>query len=215
MIRVVVVDDNDVIRSGLRAVLSTTDDIRVVGEAATGREAIERSDDVNPDVVLLDVRMPVMDGVTAAGPLSERAAVLMLTYSDEPEAVAGALRNGASGYLVHGHFRPADLIRAVRDVAAGRPAVADEVVPTVLEALRSGTPARPAVGLRAGDHPLTPREAEVMDAIARGLTNVEIADRLHVAEKTVKNNINRIYAKLQVDSRSEAIACWVGTDGAG
>lgn len=212
MIRVLVVDDNDVIRSGLSALIATIPDIEVVGEAATGREAIERTDALDPDVVLLDVRMPVMDGVTAAGPLSERTRVLMLTYADDPDVVAGALRNGASGYLVHGTFGPQELARCIREVAGDRTAVAPEVMPALLEALRSDAPASaPQLGLRAGGHDLTEREAEVMDAIARGRTNGQIAEELFLAEKTVKNTINRIYSKLAVTTRSGAIARWIGT----
>jgi DNA-binding NarL/FixJ family response regulator len=213
VIRVLVVDDNDVIRSGLRALLTTVAGVEVVGEAATGREAIARTEDLGPDVVLLDVRMPVMDGVSAAAVISQHARVLMLTYTDEPEAVAGALRNGASGYLVHGRFGTDELARSIRDVAAERPAISPAVVPALLEALRNDAPEPRALGLRAGDHPLTPREAEVMDAIAAGRSNAQIAGELHLAEKTVKNTINRIYAKLGASTRSEAIARWVGTDG--
>lgn len=214
MIRVLIVDDNDVIRSGLSALLATVPDVEVAGEASTGREAIARCDEVSPDVVLLDVRMPVMDGVTAAGPLSQHTRVLMLTYSDEPEVVAGALRNGASGYLVHGTFGAQELARAIRDVAGDRTAIAPDVMPALLDALRSGEPpAAPAMGLRAGDHGLTDREAEVMDAISRGASNAQIAAELFLAEKTVKNTINRIYSKLAVSTRSEAIARWVGTAG--
>jgi DNA-binding NarL/FixJ family response regulator len=216
VIRVLVVDDNDVIRSGLAALLASLPDVEVVGEAATGRQAIERADELSPDVVLLDVRMPVMDGVSAAGPLSERSKVMMLTYADEPDIVAGALRNGASGYLVHGTFGPDELARSIRDVACDRTAVAPQVVPALLEALRSDAPAAtPALGLRAGEHDLTTREAEVMDAIARGRTNAAIAEELFLAEKTVKNTINRIYTKLAVGTRSEAIARWIGTSDAG
>jgi DNA-binding NarL/FixJ family response regulator len=212
---VLVVDDNDVIRSCLVALLATVPDVEVVGEASNGREAIDQAAELAPDVVLLDVRMPVMDGVSAAGPLSERAHVLMLTYSDEPDVVAGALRNGASGYLVHGQFGPGELARAIRDVAGNRTAVSSDVVPALLEALRSDAAAGgpPRLGLRGGDHGLTRREAEVMDAIARGRSNAQIADELVLAEKTVKNTINRIYSKLHVTSRSEAIALWVGTAG--
>jgi DNA-binding NarL/FixJ family response regulator len=213
VIRVLVVDDNDVIRSGLRALLTTVAGVEVVGEAATGREAIARTEELAPDVVLLDVRMPVMDGVSAAAVISQHAQVVMLTYTDEPAAVAGALRNGASGYLVHGRFGTDELARAIRDVAAERPAVSPAVVPALLEALRDDVSAPPSLGLRAGDHPLTTREAEVMDAIAAGRSNAEIAGTLHLAEKTVKNTINRIYAKLGATARSEAIARWVGTDG--
>jgi DNA-binding NarL/FixJ family response regulator len=211
-IRVLIVDDNPVIRSGLAALVDSAPDLTVVGQGATGREAIDRTDELAPDVVLLDVRMPVMDGVTAAGPLSERATVLMLTYTEDRDAVAGALRNGASGYLVHGQFSPDDLLRAIRDVAASRPALSPTVVPMLLQELRDGAAAdAPTLGLRAGGHDLTPREAEVMDTIAAGLSNGQIAEKLFLAPKTVKNTINRIYVKLGVTSRGEAIARWVGT----
>lgn len=215
MIQVLVVDDNDVIRSGLLSLLAGLPDIEVVGEASTGREAIEQADRLSPDVVLLDVRMPVMDGVTAAGPLSHRAKVVMLTYSNEPTTVSGALRAGASGYLVHGQFSADDLARAIRDVAAERHAISDAAVPALLDALRSGGQERGGtrLGLRAGGHDLTEREAEVMDAIARGLSNTQIAEELFLAVKTVKNTINRIYVKLDVSARGEAIARWIGTDG--
>lgn len=212
MITVLVVDDNDIIRSGLRALLATLPDIEVVGEASTGREAIARTDELSPDVVLLDVRMPVMDGVTAAGPLSARTRVLMLTYADDPDVVAGALRAGASGYLVHGTFGPPELASAIREVAHDRTAVAPGVVPALLDALRNEAPAPSTpLGLRGEDHGLTDREAEVMDAIARGRANPRIAEELFLAEKTVKNTINRIYTKLGVTTRAEAIARWVGT----
>lgn len=215
MIRVLVVDDNDVIRSGLLSLLAGLPDIEVAGEASTGREAIEQADRLSPDVVLLDVRMPVMDGVTAAGPLSQRAKVVMLTYSDEPTTVSGALRAGASGYLVHGQFNADDLARAIRDVAAERHAISDAAVPALLDALRSDGQERSdtGLGLRAGGHDLTEREAEVMDAITRGLSNTQIAEELFLAVKTVKNTINRIYVKLGVSARGEAIARWIGTDG--
>lgn len=212
MIRVLIADDNDVVRTGLRALLAGAPDVEVVGEAATGREAIERAEQHRPDVVLLDVRMPVLDGVGAARRLSEIAQVMMLTYTDDPETVASALRHGAGGYLVHGTFRPEELFAAIRDLAASRPAVSPTVMPAVLAALRDGAD-DPALGLRVGDHGLTPREAEVMDAIAAGRSNGEIADELHLAPKSVKNVINRIYAKLQVTTRGAAIARWLGTDG--
>lgn len=217
MIHVLVVDDNDVIRSGLLSLLAGLPDVEVIGEASTGREAIEQADRLSPDVVLLDVRMPVMDGVTAAGPLSQRAKVVMLTYSDEPAAVSGALRAGASGYLVHGQFSADDLARAIRDVSAERHAISDAAVPALLDALRGDMDDRAGsgLGLRAGGHDLTEREAEVMDAIARGRSNTQIAEELFLAVKTVKNTINRIYVKLGVAARGEAIARWIGTDGGG
>ena len=114
MIRVLIADDNAVIRQGVRALLTAgADDIEVVGEASNGREAIEQAELLNPDVVLLDIRMPVMDGVKAAERLTGRCRVMMLTYSDDEPMVAGAIRAGAHGYLVHGRFEPDELTRAV------------------------------------------------------------------------------------------------------
>jgi DNA-binding NarL/FixJ family response regulator len=106
VIRVLLVDDNAIVRRGIASLLADAPGIEVVGEAADGREAIEVARTVSPDVVCLDVRMPVMDGVAAAGPLSERAKVLMLSYSEDEQLVTGAIRNGAAGYLVHGRFEP-------------------------------------------------------------------------------------------------------------
>jgi DNA-binding NarL/FixJ family response regulator len=213
VIRILVVDDNDVVRSGVCALLATVPGLTVVAEAATGRDAIAKAEEQAPDIVLLDVRMPVLDGVSAARVLSEHAAVLMLTYSDEPEIIADALRNGAQGYLVHGTFTRDELVRAIRDVAADRPAIAASAMPGLLAALRADAAPSAALGLRAGDHPLSTREAQVMDLISTGRTNGEIAAELYLAEKTVKNAVNRIYTKLGVSTRAEAIARWVGTSG--
>jgi DNA-binding NarL/FixJ family response regulator len=213
VIRILVVDDNDVVRSGVCALLATVPGLTVVAEAATGRDAIAKAEEQAPDIVLLDVRMPVLDGVSAARVLSEHAAVLMLTYSDEPEIIADALRNGAQGYLVHGTFTRDELVRAIRDVAADRPAIAASAMPGLLAALRADGAPSAALGLRAGDHPLSTREAQVMDLISTGRTNGEIAAELYLAEKTVKNAVNRIYTKLGVSTRAEAIARWVGTSG--
>lgn len=204
MIRVLLADDNPVIRGGLRALLLTIDDVEVVGEAATGQEAIDRARVLRPDVVLLDVRMPVLDGVSAASRLSADTRILMLTYSDDPDIVTSAIRAGASGYLVHGTFDPIDLGEAIRTVHCGGSLLSQQATPAVFEALRSAPS-------RADDrHGLTEREREVMDLVARGLSNGEIAERLFVSDKTVKNHINHIYAKLAVDQRAQAVAVWLG-----
>lgn len=223
MIRVLIADDNAVIRSGLAGLLDVEDGIAVVAQASTGKDALHLARTHLPHVALLDVRMPVMDGLTAAGPLSELCRVLMLTYADDAEIVTGAIRAGAAGYLVHGTFTPEDLVRAVRDVHAGRNPVSPSVAPALFAAVRDGDapgsgpdddgralagvgPAR--VSSAAG---LTDREREVMDLVARGLPNQGIAERLFLSEKTVKNHINRAYAKLGVGNRAQAIATWLGT----
>ena len=208
MIRVMIVDDNAVIRRGVAALLADAPDIDVVGEAGDGREAIRLAGDARPDVVLLDVRMPVMDGIAAAGPLSEKARVMMLTYSDEEEQVTGAIRAGASGYLVHGQFEADELVARIRQLAAGDTVLSPAVVGTVFEALRR-TPGSPDEA--SGPASLTPREREIMNLIAQGLTNGQIAARFVLSEKTVKNHVNRIYSKLEVSNRSQAAALWLGT----
>jgi DNA-binding NarL/FixJ family response regulator len=208
VIRVLIADDNAVIRHGVAALLeASADDITVVGEASTGREAVERARELRPDVVLLDVRMPVMDGVEAAGRLSGDFKVMMLTYGREEGQVTGAIKAGALGYLVHGRFEAEELERAVRDVAAGRTVVSPAVASIVFGAVRHG-----AEGLQDGDpYELTARELEVMQLVAKGRSNRQIADELVVSEKTVKNHVHNVYVKLGVQRRAEAIAKWLGT----
>jgi DNA-binding NarL/FixJ family response regulator len=203
MIRVLIADDNAVIRQGVRALLtSSADDIEVVGEASTGREAIEQAEVLAPDVVLLDIRMPVMDGVKAAERLSGQCKVMMLTYSDDEPMVAGAIRAGAHGYLVHGRFEPDELTRAVRDLADGKRIVSPSV----------GESREPGPRRETGPDSLTEREREVMGFIGRGRSNRDIAQELVISEKTVKNHIRAIYEKLGVASRAEAMAVWLGIE---
>ena len=208
MIRVMIVDDNAVIRRGVAALLEEADDIRLVGEAGDGREAIRVAGEAEPDVVLLDVRMPVMDGVEAAGPLAERARVMMLTYTDEQERVVAAIRAGAAGYLVHGQFDADELATRIRQLAAGETVLSPAIVGTVFEALRK-TPGSPDEA--DGPASLTEREQEIMNLISQGLTNRDIAERFVLSEKTVKNHVNRIYSKLGATNRAQATALWLGT----
>ncbi len=233
-LRVLVADDNPVVRAGLTALLGAHPDIEVVAQAVDGEEALRRAEDHRPDVILLDVRMPGTDGLTALPALAALAPVMMLTYSSEPEIVAEALRRGAAGYLVHGDFTAAELIEAVRDVRAGRsplspslgvsyepthefPEVASQSQPFMAQSSQSSD-TRPAHTTRVRhDVPnrsafgLSSREVEVMDLIASGMNNRQIAAACFISEKTVKNHINRIFAKLHSSSRSEAIAHWLGT----
>jgi DNA-binding NarL/FixJ family response regulator len=209
MTRVLIVDDNAVLRRGVASLLEVADGIQVVGEAGTGKEAIALAKECSPDVVLLDVRMPVMDGIEAAGPLSKIAKVMMLTYSEDEERVSAAIRAGASGYLVHGRFTPEELERAVTDLAAGRNVISPAVVSVVFDALREG----PGIKRETGPAALTEREAEIMNLLAQGRSNGAIAGELFISEKTVKNHINRIYAKLGVANRAEAIAAHLGVAG--
>jgi DNA-binding NarL/FixJ family response regulator len=208
MIRVMIVDDNAVIRRGVAALLEEADDIRLVGEAGDGREAIRVAGETKPDVVLLDVRMPVMDGVDAAGPLAEHARVMMLTYTDDQERVVAAIRAGAAGYLVHGQFGAEELADRVRQLAAGETVLSPAIVGTVFDALRR-TPGSPDEA--DGPASLTEREREIMNLISQGLTNRDIAERFVLSEKTVKNHVNRIYSKLGATNRAQATALWLGT----
>ncbi|WP_037640826.1 response regulator [Streptomyces bicolor] len=225
-LRIVVADDNPVVRAGLTALLSSHEDITVVAEATNGQEAEAAARDHRPDVILLDVRMPGVGGIEALPHLVRMAPVMMLTYSSESETVREALRRGAVGYLVHGEFTTDELVEAVRDIRRGGP---PRLTPTAAASLTEAntqlpTPTgnslerlsqvQPDVGqsssYRSGFQ-LSRREAEIMDLIASGMNNQQIAAACFISEKTVKNHINRIFAKLHSTSRAEAAAKWLGT----
>lgn len=208
-IRVLLVDDNAIVRRGIASLLGESGGIEVVGEASDGREAIARAGELRPDVVLLDVRMPVMDGVAAAGPLSERAKVLMLSYAEDEDIVTGAIRNGASGYLVHGRFDPEELEARITAIARGEMVLSPSVTPAVFDALRRA-PGIANDASETGIGSLTAREREVLNLLARGLSNRDIAEELVITHKTVKNHLSRIYEKIGAGSRAEAIALWLG-----
>ncbi|MEU0336952.1 response regulator transcription factor [Streptomyces sp. NPDC006193] len=231
-LRLLVADDNPVVRAGLTALLSGRPDTTVVAEAADGREAYEAALRHRPDVILLDVRMPGVDGISALPHLVRLAPVMMLTYSHETETVREALRLGAGGYLVHGEFTAEQLTRAVRDVREGRPHVTPGAAKALLASLKGDAPAHSLrqtpytvdtfslnplsqVQRRVGQssrsrYRLSTREAEIMDLIASGMTNQQIAAACFITEKTVKNHINRIFAKLHTTTRSQATAKWLG-----
>lgn len=217
-VRVLLVDDNALIRVGLRQVLEPVADIEVVAEAANGQEALEAADRFSPDVALVDVKMPVMDGLTLVERLRDHCRVVMLTNSDDARTITEALTRGACGYLVHGTFDPTLLAQVVRDAAAGAAMLSPGAATVVLDRLREAVDREPVGGRDIpGDanddlvEPLSAREREVMDLIAAGLSNPEIAARLYLSQKTVKNHINRIFTKVGATTRGEAIAGWVGT----
>jgi DNA-binding NarL/FixJ family response regulator len=209
-IRVIIVDDQAMVRAGFAALLNAQSDIDVVGDAADGAQALEVSGRTHPDVVLMDVRMPGMDGLEAARrlldpavPGAHRPKVLMLTTFDVDDYVYEALRAGASGFLLK-DAPPADLIAAVRVVAAGEALLAPSVTRRLIEDFaRTRPPKRhdPKVRLNG----LTPRETEVLELIARGLSNQEIAAKLVLAEQTVKTHIGRILGKLDLRDRAQAV----------
>ncbi|MEV6592010.1 response regulator transcription factor [Streptomyces acidicola] len=212
-IRVIIVDDQAMVRAGFAALLAAQSDIDVVGEAPDGRQGVELALRAHPDVVLMDVRMPEMDGLAAARELldpggsqeteSYRPKVLMLTTFDVDDYVYEALRAGASGFLLK-DAPPADLIAAVRVVAAGDALLAPKVTRRLIADFAQSRPAprrKRALRLKG----LTPRETEVLELIARGLSNQEIADHLVLAEQTVKTHIGRVLAKLDLRDRAQAV----------
>lgn len=210
-IRVVVADDQAIIRDGLVTVLGLLPDVEVVGAAADGAEAVALAVSERPDVVLMDLRMPVLDGVGATERISRDApdvAVLVLTTFADDESILTALRAGARGYLTKDAGR-AELAAAVRAVARGQSTFAPEVGARIIGSLTAAAPARAADrpdALVARFPTLTRREAEVLGLVADGLSNGEIASALFVGTSTVKTHINAIFAKLGVQSRPQAIA---------
>ena len=210
-IRVVVADDQAIIRDGLVTVLGLLPDVEVVGAAADGAEAVALAVSERPDVVLMDLRMPVLDGVGATERIPRDApgvAVLVLPTFADDESILTALRAGARGYLTKDAGR-AELAAAVRAVARGQSTFAPEVGARIIGSLTSAAPAGAADrpdGLVARFPTLTRREAEVLALVADGLSNGEIAGTLFVGTATVKTHINAIFAKLGVQSRAQAIA---------
>ncbi|MFD5089744.1 response regulator [Amycolatopsis thailandensis] len=202
-IRVVIADDQALVRTGLRMILDNADDIDVVGEAADGAEAIGLVADLDPDVVLMDIRMPEMDGVeaTAAIAAAHRARVLVLTTFDLDEYVYAALQAGASGFLLKDALAP-DLLSGVRVVAAGEATLAPTVTRRLLDRVVTGLPAPPPDDRIAL---LTGRENEVLHQLARGLSNAEIAEKLFLSPGTVKTHVGRILTKLGLRDRVQAV----------
>ena len=204
-IRVLVVDDDDLMRAGLRSVLSSDDAIEVVGESADGRAAVAAAVALRPDVVLMDIRMPTLDGISATrellSALPESKVVVLTTFDDE-EYVFGALAAGAAGFLLK-RTRPEELISAVHTIAAGDALLSPSVTRTVIDRAAERQPRDARASERLEE--LTPREREVLGLIARGLSNGEIAAELVVEESTVKTHVKRILMKLHARDRVQAV----------
>jgi RNA polymerase sigma factor (sigma-70 family) len=205
LVRVLIADDDDLMRAGLKAVLSSDPAIELVGEAADGRAAIEQVRALAPDVVLMDVRMPDLDGIAATRELTATAAatkVLMLTTFEEDEYIFGGLAAGAAGFMLK-RTSPEELIAAIHTVAAGdallSPSVTKRVITEMAQAPRRDERARERLDA------LTPREQQVLALIGRGLSNGEIASELVVEESTVKTHVKRILQKLQLRDRVHAV----------
>jgi DNA-binding NarL/FixJ family response regulator len=205
-IRVVLVDDQALVRTGFRMVLDAEADIEVVGEAADGLQAIQAAHRLQPDVVLMDIRMPNLDGIDAtrrlAGPeVGDPVCVLILTTYDLDEYVFAALRAGACGFLLK-HTSPEELVQAIRTVASGEVLIAPSVTKRLIaEFARAPASPQPPRELQR----LTEREREVLELVARGMSNAEIAKELFVGAATVKTHVGRVFTKLGLRDRIEAV----------
>lgn len=207
-IRLLTVDDNAVIRQGLRSLLEIESRIEVVGEASTGAEAIQWMKRNPADVVLMDIRMPIIDGVDATAAIlriDPKAKVLILTVLEDPNTLARSLRAGAKGYLVYSRFTPEELLETIYSVASGQEIAPSPAVALALATLPEEESRAEYLREQQAADPLTTRETEILDLIAEGKSNAEIAQALAVEEKTVKNHITRLYSKLSIGSRYEAI----------
>jgi DNA-binding NarL/FixJ family response regulator len=204
-VRVLLVDDDDLMRAGLAAMLSSDETIEVVGEAPNGRVAVEQAIAHRPDIVLMDVRMPTLDGIAATRELlavSPDVKVVILTTFEQDDYVFGALSAGASGFLLK-RARPEELIAAIHTVAAGDSLLSPSVTRTVIERLAQQPV--PDGSARTRLEELTPREREVLQLIARGRTNGEIAAELVIEDSTVKTHVKHVLRKLQLRDRVQAV----------
>jgi DNA-binding NarL/FixJ family response regulator len=193
VIRILIADDHPVVRDGLSGIFGGAEDFEVVGLASDGEEAVELARRLKPDVVLMDLRMPRMDGVTAIRRLAPAQRILVLTTFDADTDVLPAIEAGATGYLLKDAPR-SELYRAVRAAARGEAVLSPPVATRVLRAARSDEPS------------LSAREVEILELVARGTTNREAAERLFISEATVKTHLIHIYAKLGVPDRASAVA---------
>ncbi len=206
MIRVLIVDDQALVRGGFRSILEGQSDLEVVGEAEDGRAAVELAATTRPDVVVMDIRMPRMDGIAATSEILAASGtpprVLILTTFEQDEYVYEALRAGASGFLLKS-APPRELAGAIRTVAAGEALLAPDITRRLIEDYLSRP--RPGAARPAALDSLTPRESEVMGLLARGRSNAEIAAQLYLSEPTVKTHVTRVFAKLGVRDRVQAV----------
>jgi len=200
----VIADDQTLVRSGFRLIVEGRPDLEVVGEAQDGEQAVALVRDLEPDVILLDIRMPNLDGIEATKQIvasGSETRILVLTTFDLDEYVYGAVRAGASGFLLK-DVRPAELVDAIRVVASGNTLLAPTALQRLLERF---SPTEPASVARVDAGPLTEREAEILQLLASGLSNAEIAETLFLSETTIKTHISNLFRKLQVRDRVQAV----------
>ena len=203
MIRVLLVDDQMIVCDGLKVVLSTSPELEVVGMAHDGMEAVVKAESLKPDVILMDLKMPYMNGVQATQEIKKKfpdIAIIILTTYDEDEWVIDAVRAGANGYLLKDADRE-EIVAAIEGVIAGRTPVNANVAEKLFSFVQKGIPQRDVL-----TDVLTPREMTVLKLLATGLTNAAIAGRLYLAEGTVRNHVTSILTKLEVDDRAQATA---------
>jgi DNA-binding NarL/FixJ family response regulator len=204
-VRVLIVDDDDLMRAGLKSVLTSDESVEVVGEAADGRAAVQRTRALDPDIVLMDVRMPNLDGIAATSEVlavSPDVKVVILTTFEQDDYVFGALQAGASGFLLK-RTAAEELISAIHTIAAGDSLLSPSVTRTVIDRMAG----QPVPDASAGERleELTPREREVLELVARGLSNSEIAATLVIEDSTVKTHVKRILMKLRLRDRVQAV----------
>lgn len=202
-IRVLIADDHAIVREGLRAVLGSEPDMEVVGEATTGREVIKRAANLRPDVILMDIQMPGINGIEATRRILDanpRVGIVVLTMFEDDDSVFSAMRVGARGYVLKG-VPPSEILKVLRAVAGGDAHFGPEIARRLVTFFSTPKPASPKEAFPE----LTAREREILDLIAQGHTNARIAARLFVSPNTVRNHITHIFAKLQVADRAQAI----------
>jgi len=202
-IRVLIADDHGVVREGLRAVLGSEPDMEVVGEAATGKEVVERAAELRPDVILMDIQMPGMNGIEATRRIIEanqEIGVIILTMYEDDDSVFSAMRAGARGYVLKG-AHPSEILKVLRAVADGEAYFGTEIAKRLMNFFSAPKPASPEEAFPE----LSSREREILDLIAQGHSNAKIAARLFISPRTVSNHISHIFTKLQVADRAHAI----------
>ncbi len=218
--RIAIIDDNFVMRSGLRSALELEADMEIVGEGENGLDAVRIAEELQPDLLIMDFRMPRLDGIAATRRIIEsqpNARIVITTWNDEPQTLVEAILAGAKGYLIHGHFTLPELVSAVRAVRAGGALISPSLAPVLLELVKKKAASavseaqgdletRSGSADHFGENLLTRRERDILEMVQQGKTNREIADTLSIEEKTVKNHINNIYSKMHLRNRYEAIA---------